>query len=61
VSWPTLSWFIAGGVSLFLAVRLAETAGSAYWGAIPTALTAAVCAAIYLKVITKAKASEASS
>ena len=61
VSWPTLSWFIAGGVSLFLAVRLAETAGSAYWGAIPTALTAAVCAAIYLKVIAKAKAEEASS
>ena len=61
VSLPTLSWFIAGGVSLFLAARLVGMAGSAYWGAIPTALAAAACAAIYFKVIAMAKAEEASS
>jgi hypothetical protein len=35
--------------------------GSAYWGAVTTALAAAICAFIYLNVIAKAKAEEASS
>jgi hypothetical protein len=30
-----------------------------YWGTIPTALSAAICALIYFKVIAKAKAEEA--
>lgn len=61
VSLPTFSWFLTVGFSLFLAAWLVGMAGSAYWGAIPTALAAAVCAAIYFKIIAKAKSEEASS
>jgi hypothetical protein len=59
VSLPTGAWFVACGVVLFLATRLVGMTGSAYWGAIPTALTAAICAFIYFRVITKSKAEEA--
>jgi hypothetical protein len=59
VSLPTGAWFVACGVVLFLATRLVGMTGSAYWGAIPTALSAAICALIYFKVIAKAKAEEA--
>jgi antigen flippase len=61
VSLPTGAWFVACGSGLFFATRLVCMTGSTYWGAVTTALAAAICAFIYLNVIAKAKAEEASS
>jgi len=59
VSLQTGAWFVACGVGLYMAAGLVGMTGSAYWGAIPTALAAAICTVIYFKVIAKAKAEEA--
>jgi hypothetical protein len=61
VSLPTGAWFVACGSGLFFATRLVCMTGSTYWGAVTTALAAVICAFIYLNVIAKAKAEEASS
>ena len=60
LSTATIGLFVGSGAGMFLAAKLVNGAGSAYWGIVPTALTAAVCAAIYFKVIQRAREEEAS-
>ena len=61
VSFRTFFWFGVVAMTLGLSRWAVSFAEGLYWGAIPTALTAATCAFIYFKVIAKAKAEEASS
>jgi antigen flippase len=61
VSSRTFLWFGVVAVTLGLSRWAVSFTEGPYWGAIPTALAAAICALIYFKVIAKAKAEEAHS
>ncbi|MCX8488079.1 MAG: oligosaccharide flippase family protein [Opitutales bacterium] len=60
ISVRTFFWFGVVALTLGLSRWAVSFADGLYWGAIPTALTAAICAFIYFRVITKSKAEEAS-
>jgi hypothetical protein len=60
VSFRTFFWFGVVAFTLGLSRWAVSFAEGLYWGAIPTALAAAICALIYFKVIAKAKAEEVS-
>lgn len=60
VGFKTSMWVVLSAALMLLAQLITRLLGATYWGAIPTALTAAACALIYFKVIAKAKAEEAS-
>jgi len=59
VSFRTFFWFAVVALTLGLSRWVISFAEGLYWGTIPTALSAAICALIYFKVIAKAKAEEA--
>lgn len=60
ISRRTFSWFAIVALALGLARWGVAWAGGAYWGVLPTSLAAGICAIIYFKVVSKAKAAESS-
>jgi O-antigen/teichoic acid export membrane protein len=60
VSPRTFFWFGAVALALGCARWGISFVEGPYWGALPTALTAVICATIYYRVIAQAKAEEAS-
>jgi len=61
ISLQTTSWMFAGAASLFAARAFVDLAGYGYWGLLPTALAAGICAFVFFKAIDNSKASETSS